>query len=129
MNQTLAAWKPRLICLLAGVLLGSALVLRFKEPQIVTVDKIQNRVRVVTRIDQRPDGSKTTVITKDSAKTEMHLTSKPVKKDWIVGATSSLLEPVPVFTLQVSRRILGDIYLGVYARTDREFGLGLTFQF
>ena len=123
------AWKSNLIYVSAGILVGVALTLYMREPEYIKVDKIHNRDRVITKIVERPDGSKTTEIIKDSSKTEIHREVKSLKKDWTVGVISSVTGPVPAYGVMVSRRIIGDIFVGGYVKTDLEAGLTITYTF
>lgn len=96
--------------------------------QVVVKDKI------VTRTVERPDGTKETVKVetldrvKDLTKNRSERVLKPLKKEWRVGAQLALVEP-NVVTLNVERRMLWDVWAGVYARTDKEVGLSLSFEF
>lgn len=121
-------YNAKFICVMVGVAIGALLVYFYKESNVIEVDKIQERERVVTRIVERPDGSKTTEIIKDSTKTEQHL-KKASKKDWTVGVSSSINERVPIYGVQVSRRIIFDLNVGAYAKTDGELGVMVSYSF
>jgi hypothetical protein len=121
--------KTKLTYALVGMLAGFLLTAYYKESNVIEVDKIQERERVVTRIVERPDGSKTTEIIKETDKTETHLSKKSAKKDWLVGVTSSLNENTPNYGVQVSRRVILDLYVGGYAKTDGELGVIVTYSF
>lgn len=86
------------------------------EERIVEVVKVQERVRVDTVIETRPDGSSTTTIVEkkdtDTNKEAQIVTStKPAQRDWLVGVTAN--RDLIVNGFQVSRRIIFDAYLGV----------------
>ena len=105
-----------------------------RQPEIKTVTKVQERERVRTVIEERPDGSKTTTIVADREKqTDVsHVERKPVDKKWLLGASagvSSVLDLSPTYTLRVERRILWGAYAGLYGRTDGEFGVSLSYTF
>jgi hypothetical protein len=120
--------KIYLACFLGGALLATFLCLRYMKPD--QVEKIINRERVVTKIEERPDGSKTTIIVSDKDKRSE--VTKPTKKDWHVGALSStdFLTGKPTsFGISVDRRILGDLYLGVQAQTGSPVMLRLSYSF
>ncbi len=99
------------------------------------VTEVQERVRVVTRIIERPDGTKETIID-EKRDTDTNIISekesKPATSDWRVGVAASVPDVFTTgaaYTLNVERRILGDIYLGGYARTDKEFGVIISYSF
>lgn len=122
------SWKAKLKFALAGIVIGGALVFYYKESNIISVDKVVNRDRVVTRIVERP-GQKITEIIKDSTKIVEHLENKSPKKDWTVGVTSTLNETVPVYGIQVSRRIIFDLSVGVFATTEGSLGALVQYSF
>lgn len=101
------------------------------EEKIVIKDRIKTIVREV--ITQRPDG---TIVTereihrdekKDSVATKKE--SIPSSKNWAVSVKYDLFVAIPVYTIEVQRRILGNIYVGVYGRTDNIVGAGVTILF
>lgn len=99
------------------------------EEKIVYKDRVKTEIKEV--IKEAPDGTKITerTIYKDEKK-DTKIAKKegiPVKKDWAVGVKYDLL-PVgePVWTAEVQRRILGDIYVGAYGRTDGVAGVSIT---
>lgn len=87
------------------------------------------------RVIEKPDGTKVTERTtethteretdtfKDSQKKE----SKTTTKQWSIGVYKNIIGDS--YTLTVDRQILGPIYLGVYGRSDSEFGFGIRFEF
>lgn len=98
------------------------------------VTKVQERERVRTIIEERPDGSKTTtidrVVKKDA--TQNVIQTKPIPKKWLISASRSLYGEQgvnPTWGTSIQRRIILDLYMGVYARTDKEIGVILTYQF
>lgn len=101
------------------------------EEKIVTKDRIKTVIK--ERIVKNPDGSK--VIERETTKNEKKdgsisvQESKPAKKDWGVGVKYDLFIPVPVWTIEVNRRIAGELYLSAYGRTDGVAGVGVTFFF
>lgn len=102
------------------------------KPEIerVEVEKVKYRERVVTEIKERPDGTKTTVITqnikKDDAIKRVESLNPP--KKWHISL-SAPPTPNPRVTLQVERRIHSELFLGVYGRTDGELGVTFGFSF
>jgi hypothetical protein len=96
-----------------------------KNVQVKEVVKVQERVRTRTKVIEHPDGTKITTIDekKDTDSVSLKET-KPSLNIWSVGISyAPPLGQREVYTLSVDRRILGDIWLGVYGRTDREFGV------
>ncbi len=101
------------------------------EEKIVYKDRIRTQIKEV--ITERPDGTKVTerVIDKDEKKDKKVAKKEtiPVKKDWGVGVKYDLFRPEAVYTLEVHRRIISDLYVSAYGRTDSTVGIGVTFFF
>jgi len=108
-----------------------------KEIEYITVEKIIERVRVVTVIKEHPDGSKETTIIEDSETNtdrDSHYKeiTTPVDKKWIVSLSAGPLRNLalnPTYTLGIQRRIIWGAYMGAYVRTDREIGISLAYNF
>lgn len=100
--------------------------------QTKTVTEVQERVRVDTKIVERPDGTKETVITEvrdtESKKSEKRVETK-VQKDWMIGVGMDLFDLDPIYSLTVQRRIFLDLYAGGYYRTDGTLGLSVSYSF
>jgi hypothetical protein len=101
------------------------------EEKIVYKDRVNTVVKEV--IKQTPDG---TIITerettkneaRDSVATKK--TILPQNKDWGVSVKYDLFRPVPVWTAEIHRRIIGNIYAGAYGRTDGIVGVSATIFF
>lgn len=96
---------------------------------------VKDRVRTVTQeiIVERPDGSKETRRTVEkNEKTDTKTAKKetiPLKKDWGVGVKADLFNQVPVYTVEIHRRVFSDLYVSAYGRTNNTVGLGVTFFF
>lgn len=124
--------KLTILLILVGCSFAGGLYLgKQDKPKIETkeVVKYQERVRTRTIIKERPDGSKeTTIIENRNTKGKRTATKKVSKPDWSVGI-SSTIKKSPIYGAHVSRRILGDIWLGGYVRSDKEFGVNLRFDF
>lgn len=101
------------------------------EEKIVTRDRTRTIIKEV--ITENPDGTKVTERTTDKKeKSDTKVAKKesiPVKKNWSVGVKYDLFSDKPVWTAEVQRRILGDIYAGAYGRTDGIIGVGVTILF
>ncbi len=121
--------KTALIALVVGLLIGGSLAY-LKPANVKEVVKFKEKTRTVTKVVERPDGTKETTIVKDS---EIQHESKRTQSglpDWTVLASTSLNNPgTPVYTLSVYRRILGTLAVGAYARSDRELGVGVSYSF
>lgn len=132
--------KTKLITLLAGVVVGASLALLLKPP--VESTKVQmgaetTQVEVGTkevRIIERPDGTKETTIVenyvleaKGSEYAEVEII-KPVAPRWAIGLSAGLVGSNS-YRMSVERRIIGNLYVGGYATTEKEVGLSLTLLF
>lgn len=134
-NKMLALYA---VCIfMLGTYVGGIMNPPDKSVEIVEVEKVRERVRVVTKIKERPDGSKETVIVEESQKESESMSKykekiSRSKRDWFIGLSAASVgeQPgPPTYTLRVDRRILLDGYVGVYGRTDGEFGLGFSYHF
>jgi len=118
-----------------GAKLGKKVV---KETEIVEVEKVVIQENVRTVIQERPDGSKTTIIEQvktTQAQKENTLKSKETvnEKTWSVwAAMGSRLDDWksgPSYRIGLDRRLIGDLWAGAYVSTDNEVGIKLTFDF
>jgi Na+-translocating ferredoxin:NAD+ oxidoreductase RnfG subunit len=121
------------IILVCGVLVG-----RFfdngrsiVEERTVYKDRVKTVIKEV--ITQSPDG--TTVTERTTTKKEKkdlkknRLESKVAKANWGIGVGYEMFRPEPVYTIDIKRRVIWDLYLGAYGRTDGRFGVGITYLF
>lgn len=106
-----------------GILIGSELF-----PKIEKEEVIKERVKRVTRIVERPDGTKETIINEETKKDTVKKES-PVGNEWYVSMGQSMIGGETIYTLHTSRKIIGDLYLGGYGRTDKEYGLIIGYNF
>ena len=101
------------------------------EEKIVYKDRTRTVVKEVITV--RPDGTKVTTRVSDKQEKVDQVAKKsesiPVKKDWGVGVKYDLGAPVPVWTIEVQRRVIGNFYAGAYGRTDGVVGVGVTLLF
>lgn len=110
-----------------GALAGIEVYRHFNKPIIVT--EIQERERVRTRIEERPDGSKVTTIDKTVKKDQIKAIPKP---EWSISVSASrdaLLGRGGIYTLTVHRALILGLSVGLYARTDKEIGVSLQYSF
>ena len=118
---------------------GAGLTYYFMPQQIKIEEKIVTRdvIKTVTTeriVIKRPDGTIETVereVVKDEDKKRQasRVETKPAKKNWGVGVKYDLFRPVSVYTIEAHRRIIGDLYVSAYARTDSALGVGITVFF
>jgi len=113
-----------MICLITSMFIP-------KEKEIKEVIKYRERVRTVKKIVERPDGTKETTETTDTARSfdqdkSLKVTNRP---DWNIGVASSLNSSIPVYSLIVQRRILGNLHMGVYGQTDSTIGALISYSF
>jgi hypothetical protein len=115
-----------MLCLIIGMFVP-------KEKEIKEVVKYKERVRVVKRIVERPDGTKETTEITDSEKNFLKDKELKVsyKKDWNIGVGRSIYSRnnPDSYTVMIQRRILGDLHIGVYGRTDLEVGALISYSF
>ena len=102
------------------------------EEKIVIKDRVKTEIREI--ITERPDGTKVTErVTHKDEKTKSVANKKesiPASKNWGVGVKYDLFtSDVPVFTIEVQRRIFSSFYAGAYGRTDGVVGVGVTVLF
>lgn len=124
------------ICLLLGAGLGTFLFPQIKEKQVeVQKEVLVKDVVTITKIVTRPDGSKEEVITvTDKSKENKQSTNTVTKKasNWhaSVGAKSKIDKlGIDVYTIQIEKRILGDLFIGVTGSTDKTVGITVGMEF
>lgn len=101
------------------------------EETVVYKDRVKTVVKEV--ITERPDGTKITERETNKVEKTDKVTAKkesiPVKPNWGVGVKYDLFRPIPIWTAEVQRRVIGDFYVGAYGRTDGVVGVGVSFFF
>lgn len=104
----------------------------YKE-KIKLVEVVKTEVRLVTRKEKRPDGTTIETTIQEQIKEDIKTKDKevakkvtPIKRDWFVTASISTDKD---YTISVQRRIVFDIYAGIYARSDKEIGLAVSYSF
>ena len=120
------------ICGIGGYLLGnmdSSNVIK-KEQVIKEVIKYKTVDRIITK----PDGTRIVEIIKEIDKSNEQSTKikRAVSKHTLVslsGGCHSIIRCTPTYGISLSKRILLGAYMGVYVRTDKEFGLVLSYSF
>ena len=99
-----------------------------------TVEVVKERVRVDTRIIERPDGTTETIIserrdTDTRSETEKLTTGLPVWSVSLSASAYSASRDEPIYGVGVQKRLLGSLSGGIYARTDKEVGVMLSYSF
>lgn len=99
------------------------------------VEKVVEKRNVITVTKEvtKPDGTKekTTVVedkTQTSSVVEKSASTK--KPDWFVAAGAAVgIDIKPVYMVEANRRVLGDVFVGVYGTTDKQVGLKVGLEF
>ena len=133
MKQTLITAA---IALLVGFGLGSQLSPTVKTKEVeVEKQVVVKDVITVTKIITRPDGSKEEVITttdKSKENKQSTNTKTVAKSDWHASISANTpdigLNNVR-YTIQVERRILGDLFIGGNLSSDKSAGLSVGLEF
>ena len=130
--------KKYLIVLLAGVVAGGLAVHQFK-PAEVRIDVrekeiVRTDVKTITRVVERPDGTKETVIESTdksvSKASKSESVVKTLQKNWNLAVTAHTNRELELhYSLHVQRRVLGPFYAGVTANTIGMVGLSLGMEF
>ena len=118
---------------LAALLTWQLLPAKIKiEEHLVT--EVQERVIVHTRIVERPDGTKETIIeerkdTDTRTESSKVTTGLPVYSVRLSQSISGEYANKTVYTLGIEKKLLGSLSGGIYGRTDKEYGLALSYSF
>jgi hypothetical protein len=140
LKNNIINWKTLIVYTIVIVVLSVVVTKRFW-PTIDTQVKVEEKeiikhdVRTIIKEQTNPDGSSTkeTIIVDNSkevsAKKFEQTTTK--KNDWFVaaGAEATSRSLNPIYRIEVNRRVLGDVYVGVSGRTDGLIGLQIGFSF
>jgi len=115
---------------------------KYMWPTVQTQVKVEEKevikrdVRTVIKERTRPDGTteKETVIVDNSKESSTKTFEQKImkKNDWFVAAgveARNLQFNNPIYRVEVNRRVLGDIFIGVSANTDRSLGVQVGFSF
>jgi hypothetical protein len=132
--------KNTIIALIVGLLLGGGLG-TFLFPQIKTKEvQVEKEVVVkdivtVTKVITKPDGTKeeVTTTTDKTKENKQNTSTKTVAKaNWHTSISAkSKLTPVQIdiYTIQVEKRILGDVFIGAVISSDKTVGISLGLEF
>jgi hypothetical protein len=115
---------------------------KYMWPTVQTQVKVEEKevikkdVRTVIKERTRPDGTteKETVIVDNSKESSTKTFEQKImkKNDWFVAGgveARNLQFNDPIYRVEVNRRVLGDIFVGVSANTDRSLGVQVGFSF
>lgn len=128
------------LILLAATAFISASITRYYWPKIqiqtneVTKEIVRTDIHTVTKLVERPDGTKETITDTTDHSTANSSASKSTivvaQKNWILSTSigTELSQYKPVYGLQAQRRILGPIYVGGLLSTTGMVGLSLGFE-
>lgn len=135
--------KTTLILVLATAVISTGIT-RYLFPRIETQtvdvihEVIKKDIRTITKIIERPDGTKETIIDETDKstdkKTEKHTATTYQNKDWQIAGTAEtdytqLKEAKLDYGIHVQRRILGPFYLGAMVNTGKRVGVSLGMEF
>lgn len=127
-NKTIA------IIIVISAVAGGAIT-RYYMPKTVTVEHETTKTVTVTHTEEKtlPDGTKVvdSTTTENQSKQDSKTTqSSPDNKKWLVmlGAGTGV-NLQPFYQIQVNRRLLGPLFVGVNASTDSRIGISLGVEF
>lgn len=92
-----------------------------------TKENTERQVETITEIIQRPGETHTIIKEVEKVKTQIKTDTKLQKLDWNLSISKSLKDNE--YSLGVTRRIIGDIYLGAYGTTNKEYGITVGVSF
>lgn len=104
--------KLALVTTLIGAVVGALLMQQWvRKNQTEQSEKIISRTDVVTRIIERPNGDKETVIV-DRSVTKSEAKLIVPKPSLLVAATAQLVDKQAVYGIQVSKQVMGPVTVG-----------------
>ncbi len=120
-----------LICFIAGFAVSHKYAPVIKT-EIQEKEVIKNNVVTVVKEIVKPDGTKevdtTTTDTSTSVATSDSKQEAPAQHNWFVAAGRRVaLEPI--YTLEINRRMLGPLTLGIHGATDGLLSVQVGFEF
>lgn len=135
-------WRVALVALLivsiisayGGYKYASSFATKHEETKVKFVEVQNKDVRTERRIES-PDGTVETIITEDKSvirtkgKKRSEVKIEALRPKWRVGVQKALSPEPDLFGANLSRRVLGNLWVGVYARTDQEVGLSISYDF
>jgi hypothetical protein len=133
-------WKNiRLISLALILGLGFGFYAGKKDNETEYTKKEQNRekeeTKIVEKIIERPGKEKIiyrTIRERTDKRTKKQTEIVTKSPDWLVGVSAdsdAILGRGGSYTISLDRKVLGDLYMGVYGSTDNQVGLSLRYSF
>lgn len=125
------------ITLIVITALASAALTRYYFPKTVTKieekEVVRKDVKTIIKEVVKKDGTKETtteILDRSTEKREFMLEQFKIS-DWIVSASYGMKEfkGEPIYGLQVQRRILGPLFLGLTGSTDKVYGISVGMEF
>ena len=123
------SWKYLLVALISAILTFKLLPPKIEEK---TVTEVKERVITRTRILERPDGTKETIIDekRDTDSKSLKVTTDGADTAiWLSQSLSGEYKGETVYTLGVTKKLLGRLSGGLYGRSDKEVGVILSYSF
>lgn len=126
-------WTYVVVAVIAALITWALIPDKVKiEEKLVT--EVQERVIVHTRIVERPDGTKETIIEEERNTDSRSESSKVTTSlpDYSVGLSQSIngvQGSKPTYGIRIEKRLLGSLSGGIYARSDKEYGVALSYSF
>jgi len=115
---------------------------KYMWPTVQTQVKVEEKevikkdVRTIIKERTRPDGTteKETLIVDNSRESSTKIFEQKTvkKKDWFVAGgveARNFQFNNPIYRVEVNRRVLGDVYVGVSANTEGSLGVQIGFSF
>lgn len=122
------------ISFIAGLCVAGIIALRYKPaPEAKTRTEYKHDVVTIIKEVTKPDGTKEKETVINESKEGSKEKSKPIniKPNYLVQAAvgTKFNGEKEVYTLQASKRVFMDVFVGVYGRTDKELGLLIGLEF
>jgi len=116
------SYKTTTLCLIVALIVGASVGYR-----LAPVKEVRKDIVTTVVVAKKPDGSTETKTVIEDKSTS--LLAKQPKKDWLLTAGLGVNDDLNREILaMVQRRIIGEVYAGVWATTDGSVGLGLTIR-
>lgn len=133
------------LAIVIGLLgVGSGIGYYFAPAKVVTVEKVVEKrvvdrnIKVVTTKTIEPSGkpkivTETLDLSKDRTdkQSDVKISVTREKKDWMISGTymKDMTSGRDTVSGGLSRRVFGEVYVGVYGTSDGKAGVGVTFRF
>ena len=131
--------KNLIISFAVGILVGGYIIYKFypnvkKQIEIQEKEVVRNDIRTIVKEVIRPDGSKETtteIVDKTKKIYDNKINYAESKLDWLISANIAKknFKNSDIYGLQIQRRILGPIFIGLTGNTNKEYGISVGFEF